>query len=107
MIFTSGSGQNYLHFIRNTVIFTVATIVLKTAIALGLAVLLTRGIKRLAYFHRVVMYLPAVLPMLVVAWSSNRSSTQPPACSTYRCAASGWAFWRRGGWWTCIGRCPP
>ena len=66
-IFASGSSQNYLHFIRNTVIFTVATIVLKTVIALGLAVLLTWGIKRLAYFHRVVMYLPAVLPMLVVA----------------------------------------
>ncbi len=44
-----------------------ATIVLKTAIALGLAVLLTWGIKRTSYFHRVVMYLPAVLPMLVVA----------------------------------------
>jgi raffinose/stachyose/melibiose transport system permease protein len=40
---------------------------LKTAIALGLAVLLTNGIRRLAYFHRVVMYLPAVLPMLVVS----------------------------------------
>jgi raffinose/stachyose/melibiose transport system permease protein len=66
-IFSSQSSQNYLHFIRNTVIFTVATIALKTIIALGLAVLLTWGIKRLAYFHRVVMYLPAVLPMLVVS----------------------------------------
>ena len=44
-----------------------ATIVLKTVIALGLALLLTSGIKRLTYFHRVVMYLPAVLPMLVVS----------------------------------------
>jgi raffinose/stachyose/melibiose transport system permease protein len=66
-IFSSQSNQNYLHFIRNTVVFTVATIVLKTAIALGLALLLTWGIKRLSYFHRVVMYLPAVLPMLVVS----------------------------------------
>jgi raffinose/stachyose/melibiose transport system permease protein len=66
-IFSSQSSQNYLHFIRNTVIFTVATIALKTVIALGLAVLLTWGLKRLAYFHRVVMYLPAVLPMLVVS----------------------------------------
>jgi raffinose/stachyose/melibiose transport system permease protein len=66
-IFSSQGTQNYLHFIRNTVIFTVATIVLKTVIALGLALLLTWGIKRLAYFHRVVMYLPAVLPMLVVS----------------------------------------
>lgn len=61
------SGQGYLLFIRNTVIFTVATIVLKTAIALGLALLLTWGVRRLAYYHRVIMYLPAVLPMLVVS----------------------------------------
>jgi len=61
------SGQSYLNFIRNTVIFTLVTIFLKTAIALGLAMLLTQGIKRMAYFHRVVMYLPAVLPMLVVS----------------------------------------
>lgn len=67
LIFRSGSGQNYLLFIKNTVVFTVATIFLKTVIALGLAVLLTSGLKRLAYFHRVVMYLPAVLPMLVVS----------------------------------------
>lgn len=61
------SGQGYLHFIWNTILFTIATIVLKTVIALGLAVLLTQGLKRLAYFHRVVMYLPAVLPMLAVS----------------------------------------
>ena len=67
LIFTSGSGQNYMLFVRNTVIFTVATIFLKTAIALGLAVLLTSGIRRLSYSHRVIMYLPAVLPMLVVS----------------------------------------
>jgi raffinose/stachyose/melibiose transport system permease protein len=65
-IFAS-SGQSYLHFIQNTVIFTVATIVLKTVIALALAVLLTRGVKRLSSLHRVLMYLPAVLPMLVVS----------------------------------------
>ncbi|MGE5602196.1 MAG: carbohydrate ABC transporter permease, partial [Nitrososphaerales archaeon] len=62
-----GAGKGYLHAIENTIVFTVATIILKTVIALGLALLLTRGIKRLANFHRVVMYLPAVLPMLVVA----------------------------------------
>jgi len=66
-IFTSSGSQNYLHFIRNTIVFTVSTIVLKTVIALGLAVLLTWGIRSLAYFHRVLMYLPAVLPMLVVS----------------------------------------
>jgi raffinose/stachyose/melibiose transport system permease protein len=61
------TGQGYLHFIQNTVVFTVATIALKTVIALGLALLLTKGLNRLANFHRVVMYLPAVLPMLVVS----------------------------------------
>lgn len=66
-IFASGAGQNYLNFIRNTVIFTITTIFLKTAIALALALLLTSGIRRLSYFHRVVMYLPAVLPILVVS----------------------------------------
>ena len=43
-----------------------ATIILKTVIA-RVALLLTRWIKRLSNFHRVVMYLPVVLPMLVVA----------------------------------------
>lgn len=66
-IFSSSGSQNYLHFIQNTIVFTIATIALKTVIALGLAVLLTWGIHRLSYFHRVVMYLPAVLPMLVVS----------------------------------------
>jgi len=61
------SDRGYLHYISNTVIFTVATIVLKTVIALGLAVLLTQGLRRMAHLHRVVMYLPAVLPMLAVS----------------------------------------
>lgn len=61
------SDQGYLHYISNTIIFTIITIVLKTVIALGLAVLLTQGLRRLAYVHRVVMYLPAVLPMLAVS----------------------------------------
>jgi raffinose/stachyose/melibiose transport system permease protein len=61
------STQGYVHFIQNTVIFTLATILLKTALALGLAVLLTSGVRRLSNFHRVMMYLPAVLPMLVVS----------------------------------------
>ena len=63
----SSTGQGYISFIKNTVIFTAATIILKTVIALGLAVLLTQGIQRLSYYHRVIMYLPAVLPMLVVS----------------------------------------
>lgn len=65
IIFSAGKG--YLHYIQNTVIFTIATIILKTIIALGLALLLTKGIQRLANFYRAIIYLPAVLPMLVIA----------------------------------------
>jgi raffinose/stachyose/melibiose transport system permease protein len=56
----------YFAAIENTVIFTIATIVLKTIIALGLAVLLTSGVRRLAYLFRALIYLPAVLPMIAV-----------------------------------------
>jgi raffinose/stachyose/melibiose transport system permease protein len=61
------SNQGYLHYISNTIIFTTTTILLKTVIALGLAILLTQGIRRLSYLHRAVMYLPAVLPMLAIS----------------------------------------
>ena len=61
------SGQGYLRYISNTILFTLATIVTKTVIALGLAVLLTRGVRRLAHVHRMLIYLPAVLPMLAVS----------------------------------------
>jgi raffinose/stachyose/melibiose transport system permease protein len=60
------SKQNYWHSINNTIIFTVATIVLKTVIALLLALLLTKGVKRFFNFHRVIIYLPAIIPMIVV-----------------------------------------
>ena len=62
----SASG-NYLLFIKNTFIFTLVTIVAKTVLGLALALLLTEGVKRLAYFYRVLIYLPVVLPMLAVA----------------------------------------
>lgn len=62
----STSG-NYLSFIKNTFIFTLVTIVAKTVLGLALALLLTEGVKRLAYFFRVLIYLPVVLPMLAVA----------------------------------------
>ena len=60
------SSQGYLSFIKNTIVFTAATIVLKTVIALALALLFTRGVRRLSYLYRLVVYLPAVLPILVV-----------------------------------------
>jgi raffinose/stachyose/melibiose transport system permease protein len=65
LIFAANRG--YLAAIQHTVVFTIATIILKTAISLGLALLLTRGIRRFANFHRVIIYLPAVLPMLVIS----------------------------------------
>jgi raffinose/stachyose/melibiose transport system permease protein len=61
------SSGTYVRFIMNTVVFTVITIFLKTAIALGLAILLTEGIRRLSYIYRALIYLPAVLPILVVS----------------------------------------
>jgi raffinose/stachyose/melibiose transport system permease protein len=64
-IFASGKG--YVNFIKNTVIFTVATIFLKTVIALALAILLTEGVRRFKNVYRAVMYLPAVLPVLVIS----------------------------------------
>ena len=60
------SKQNYWNSISNTIIFTIVTIALKTVFALLLALLLSKGLKRFFNFHRVVMYLPAVIPMLVV-----------------------------------------
>jgi len=56
----------YLGAIVNTVIFTLATIILKTVIALALAVLLTSGVRRLAHLYRALIYLPALLPMVAV-----------------------------------------
>ena len=61
------AGSNYMHVIGNTIMFTVATIILKTVIALALAVLLTEGIRRASSFYRVLFYLPAVLPIIVVS----------------------------------------
>ena len=62
-----GEGSNYLRVIGNTVMFTIATIVLKTVIALGLALLLVEGIRRASSVYRMIFYLPAVLPILVVS----------------------------------------
>ncbi|MGB8215105.1 MAG: sugar ABC transporter permease [Anaerolineales bacterium] len=62
----SGSG-NYLLFIKNTFIFTIVTIIAKTVLGLALALLLTEGVRRMAYLYRVLIYLPVVLPMLAIA----------------------------------------
>ena len=60
------SGQNYLDYIGNTLFFTVFTLALKTVFGMALALLLHYGVRRLAHLYRVIMYLPVVLPMIVV-----------------------------------------
>lgn len=59
--------ENYLLFLRNTLVFTLLTIILKTVIAFALALLLNETVKRLAHLYRVFIFLPAILPTLIVA----------------------------------------
>src|ERR1044072_3382291 len=47
------SQRNYWDSILHTIIFTVVTIISKTVIALMLALLLSKGVKRFFNFHRV------------------------------------------------------
>ena len=56
-------NDNYLRYIGNTVLFTLVTTVLKTVLGLLFAVALSRNIKW-KNFHRGVLYLPSVLPIL-------------------------------------------
>lgn len=60
------SNTNYLSYIRNTLTFTVFTIALKTILGLGLALLLNATLTWGKHLHRVLLYLPVVIPMLVV-----------------------------------------
>ena len=60
------ADEFYLFYLKNTLIFTVLTVVFKTLIALALALLLNGAIKRLVNFYRVMIFLPAVLPTLIV-----------------------------------------
>lgn len=59
-------NEKYLTYISNTLVFTGVTVVLKTVFALGLALLLNEGVKRFVNFYRVIIYLPAILPILIV-----------------------------------------
>ena len=61
-----GSDGAMLQAVKNTVLFTGVTIITKTVIGLMLALLVSRGIHRFATLHRAVIYLPSVLPMIVV-----------------------------------------
>ena len=60
------SNISYLQSIKNTLIFTITTIMLKTIVALLLALLLTSGVRRFTNVHRLIIYLPAIVPMIVV-----------------------------------------
>jgi raffinose/stachyose/melibiose transport system permease protein len=60
------SNGNYLSYIKNTLIFSVATIFLKTALGLLLALLFTAGLTKWTHVHRTLIYLPVVLPTLIV-----------------------------------------
>ncbi|KQO01389.1 carbohydrate ABC transporter permease [Paenibacillus sp. Leaf72] len=59
------SGENYVSYIINTLNFTASTVILKTAIGLLFALILNEGIK-LKGFHRVMIFMPSIVPMLVV-----------------------------------------
>jgi raffinose/stachyose/melibiose transport system permease protein len=59
-------GENYLDYIKNTLFFTLYTVVLKTIFGLFLALLLNYGVRRLAHLYRVIIYLPVVLPTIAV-----------------------------------------
>lgn len=56
----------YVIAIENTLLFTVATLILKTVVGLALAILLTSGIKRLSALYRALIFIPNLLPMVAV-----------------------------------------
>jgi raffinose/stachyose/melibiose transport system permease protein len=59
--------ETYLNYFSNTLVFTVSTSMLKLLFGIALALLLNEGIKRFVHLYRTMIYLPAVLPTLVVA----------------------------------------
>jgi len=61
-----GSDRALWQAIKNTLVFTGVTIVTKTILGLALAMLVSKGIRRFSTVHRAIIYLPAVLPMIVV-----------------------------------------
>ncbi|WP_373231238.1 carbohydrate ABC transporter permease [Cohnella sp.] len=59
------SDENYMAYMKNTLGFTVATIIFKTVIGLFLALMVNRGI-RMKNLHRAIIFMPAVVPVLIV-----------------------------------------
>ena len=91
------SKQNYWDSISNTIIFTVVTIVLKTVIALMLALLLSKGLKRFFNFHRAVIYLPAIIPMIVVGIVFRSILHPTTGVLNSFLEPLAWIFWRSDG----------
>ena len=61
------ADEAYLSYFSNTFMFTVSTSVLKLVLGLALALLLNQGVKRFVNLYRTMVFLPAILPILVVA----------------------------------------
>ncbi|MDD3261561.1 MAG: sugar ABC transporter permease [Oscillospiraceae bacterium] len=61
----SGHSE-YLSYISNTILFTVATTITKTILGLLMALLLTRPFIRLRNVHRMIIFSPQVMSFLVV-----------------------------------------
>lgn len=59
------ADENYMKIIKNTLMFTLLTTILKNVLGLLLAVLLTKSVK-LLNFHRGVMFMPSVLSTLIL-----------------------------------------
>ncbi|BFT72127.1 carbohydrate ABC transporter permease [Paenibacillus sp. P36] len=59
------ADEKYMKFIMNTLNFTVSTVILKTLLGLAFAIALNEGI-RMKGFHRVMIFMPSIVPMLVV-----------------------------------------
>lgn len=59
------ADENYIKILTNTLLFTVVTTILKNALGLLMAVLLTKHIKFLN-FHRGIIFMPNVLSTLIV-----------------------------------------
>jgi len=59
------SDEKYVSYIINTLNFTVSTVILKTALGLIFALIVNEGIK-MKGFHRVLIFMPSIVPMLVV-----------------------------------------
>lgn len=58
------NGENYLSYIKNTLIFTIITTIAKTILGLLFALILSEGVRG-KNFHRAVLFMPSVLSLLI------------------------------------------